>query len=77
MLCAHACAVWRGRSWGATVVKINAERDREVQDDDVEADRGRRTAKPEQFSVLQESERAISSLEAKVNALERRRLRES
>lgn len=70
-------AVWRGSSWGASVGKINAESDRDIPDFDFEAERGLDAAKSEGFSVLQESEKAISALEARVNSLERRRIRES
>lgn len=58
------------------MVKIVAERDQEVLDIELEAETGPAARKLGGFSVLQESERAISALEAKVNALERRRLKD-
>jgi hypothetical protein len=76
MMCTHDRAVWRGSSWGVSVVKIVAERDREVLDVELEAETGPVARKPEGFSVLQESERAISALEAKVDGSERRRLKD-
>jgi hypothetical protein len=75
-MCTHDRAVWRGSSWGVSVVKIVVERDREVLEVELEAEAAPAARKPEGFSVLQESERAISALEAKVNALERRRLKD-
>ena len=75
-MCTHDRAVWRGSSWGVSVGNIVAGRDREVLDVELEAETGPAARKPEGFSVLQESEGAISALEAKVNALERRRLKD-
>ena len=53
--------------------KIKAERDREFHDLDFEDESGLAARKSEGFSVLQESEKASADLEARVNALERRR----